>query len=1422
MKKIILILFLWLLFQTNIMFSHGFGGHSAHLQKLVELNLSQSNIELINHPKYSPYFLYGSMFPDIQYTSNYKDVLEILYSKIRNVKIYEVSEINVNQPAFDGLTYELPLSNIPDDDYVFGIDTHDDKYAMRFAEYLLNQANLPDPPGPDPGSDGSDSSDSRNMKLAFALGYYAHLCEDIAAHNFLVPKVAATLDLGDIELVKASSTFPEDPNSQTEGIVEGIIDHLYGNNTAVKNTVFWDVWVTYYQLEPSITQMDFTTGTPHTLYGPNWEFYMPENNYPETNPVLLFFHETLTDWYNNNPDTLATTGEDKYKKTNSPITIDGLVELAEVFRFVNRFYPSIAGHSDFGYERLDQVLSDWISSHLDLSAAATAYGLGASSGIFATVGGVFGLPLAASTFFASMLTMEFNVNFLAGIAYPGILDGFSDQMSADARSLVTLMLSDMTEADKVANANPSKINLEEYNKLKNNVLFTDPQSHLDPLWEEYLELGCIIYNEIGPGSTPNWYNDWSPWHSQSMSWGALSSLNKLLPSIYESNPNIAVYDAYFLLGGGKISGPVDYNVIVNNSTAKINLEIYNTKNIASQNIKLQVRRDHNSSSYSSDQIIANTTFPIDHNPQSYGSTNRLTKELTFNISAEDLNDNNGYYFELVNPTTNKAIFTSSFEQYAEQLSLTPNYSSLYSTYNRWPYSLGVVQNIATISLNVPQLTEESSTGGSFLINGIEGSSIQIPVNNYFNIEAIPPSDEYVFCRWSDGNMENPRNYRSEGTTTLTAEMKKLQSSNNSSAYSSSSQRKFVYNHGGSDCLASVYESMGKIWLEGSYDDGATWQILNNGSPLNGTTTASNPSIDNTQMDGHVVIVYQESNDIKVIIFNLDIYDQNPIKYTGSVHPVYAGNTIPVVKTQSNYANNTELYLIVWKEDYVNPFSSPGLYYRCLEKSGSGYTYNFINNRTKISNTNVNSTNPTLAAKNDQTFFHLAWEQLESSGMYVSEIKYYRIDRSSQNVLSFAGYYTPSAGGLCNENSSPTMAVSENGGMFLAWKGDDYNGQSSHAVYRYYYYFWYSTFYKYGEQVTNVSLNSAEVSYYHGLAFAEGNSNHYIASTISGIQSLNTSGNYIQLANGLGSVNNMQAMTFKNTSVPYTFTVSEKFGTGLSKTNSSQDIEGREGLVSYPTKDNAETEIYYFAISDIKVDGKPIKFVELHDTVMVKNIDDLNKYLTTESFELSSLSELTYNASFGLADGEKETKQITNGKKVKFHVELVGAEDKKVLGIYEQVDFKSGTNESKNKNTYKITPKLKKNNKVSLRLVVEDDDKGQYLISSILSKSSVLGKAGAVEIVNSGNLIVEEYQLTQNYPNPFNPQTTINYQLPKDGLVTLKVYDALGKEVAELVNGYKSSGSYNVTFDGSNLASGIYFYKITSGKFTSTKKLMLMK
>ena len=100
-----------------------------------------------------------------------------------------------------------------------------------------------------------------------------------------------------------------------------------------------------------------------------------------------------------------------------------------------------------------------------------------------------------------------------------------------------------------------------------------------------------------------------------------------------------------------------------------------------------------------------------------------------------------------------------------------------------------------------------------------------------------------------------------------------------------------------------------------------------------------------------------------------------------------------------------------------------------------------------------------------------------------------------------------------------------------------------------------------------------------------------------------------------------------------------------------------------------------------------------------------------------------------------------------------------------------------------------------------------------------------DIIGINNISTEipaKYSLSQNYPNPFNPSTNLEFGVSKLGFVSLKIYDLLGKEVVTLVNEKLNPGKYRVEFDGSSLTSGVYFYRITSGDFTETKRMLLVK
>jgi photosystem II stability/assembly factor-like uncharacterized protein len=120
--------------------------------------------------------------------------------------------------------------------------------------------------------------------------------------------------------------------------------------------------------------------------------------------------------------------------------------------------------------------------------------------------------------------------------------------------------------------------------------------------------------------------------------------------------------------------------------------------------------------------------------------------------------------------------------------------------------------------------------------------------------------------------------------------------------------------------------------------------------------------------------------------------------------------------------------------------------------------------------------------------------------------------------------------------------------------------------------------------------------------------------------------------------------------------------------------------------------------------------------------------------------------------------------------------------------------------------------------------GNYLLAG--TENSGIWRRPLSEMITSVNYSNPKFptvfELKQNYPNPFNPSTTINYSIAKSGNVKLTVYNAIGSRVTTIVDEFKPAGNYSIKFNGSTLASGIYFYRLESGNFNSTKKLILLK
>jgi hypothetical protein len=146
-------------------------------------------------------------------------------------------------------------------------------------------------------------------------------------------------------------------------------------------------------------------------------------------------------------------------------------------------------------------------------------------------------------------------------------------------------------------------------------------------------------------------------------------------------------------------------------------------------------------------------------------------------------------------------------------------------------------------------------------------------------------------------------------------------------------------------------------------------------------------------------------------------------------------------------------------------------------------------------------------------------------------------------------------------------------------------------------------------------------------------------------------------------------------------------------------------------------------------------------------------------------------------------------------------------VWNKIGFVNGKGKSNEPVSYSYEDKNLESGKYKYRLK-QIDNNGNYEYFEL---------SGVVDVG-----VPAKFDLSQNYPNPFNPVTNINFDIPQSGLVSLKIYDILGREVSTLINEIKDAGYYTITFDASKLSSGVYFYRLTSGGFSSVKRLVVLK
>jgi hypothetical protein len=502
---------------------------------------------------------------------------------------------------------------------------------------------------------------------------------------------------------------------------------------------------------------------------------------------------------------------------------------------------------------------------------------------------------------------------------------------------------------------------------------------------------------------------------------------------------------------------------------------------------------------------------------------------------------------------------------------------------------------------------------------------------------------------------------------------------------------------------------------------------------------------------------------------------------------------------------------------------------------TGQNQDFIYNATQIKNISLSSAKPDQPQAQFELYpCWIAYEEEENSQVSKIYAGMFDLDVNNNYHLVTSGINEISAGSGFSRNYKPSILAILNGTARLCWIGyrsEDEEEQGafekttnkisadpsgeSRTVFKStdYYRFW-----NFDNEVQSVSVNISNTAY--AVAWSRGtNGTVRFTDSAPGRQlqymtTLNAQGKDIQMCNGT-LITDMEVMAFKSDAQPFYFN-SDNLSVYAPKINIANIGNGREGVVY---KDNAQ---FYFAIGDIKVDGKPVKFVEMDDTVSFYSNKRLNEFLLSEPFNLSDNSDFTYSVQYGITDSAAAVNVLGKNDFIKFKVELVDEKHENSLGIFDDIKY-SKTNVDQHENvTYQVSTKGIGNKTVRLRLVTETNFDSKFSLTDRYAEGNALLKSSFKQVSFEGSLEVKDYALEQNYPNPFNPTTTINYQIKEDGLVTLKIYDILGAELKTLVNEEKTKGRYTHSFDGSDLATGVYIYQLKVNDFVSSKKLMLLK
>lgn len=631
---------------------------------------------------------------------------------------------------------------------------------------------------------------------------------------------------------------------------------------------------------------------------------------------------------------------------------------------------------------------------------------------------------------------------------------------------------------------------------------------------------------------------------------------------------------------------------------------------------------------------------------------------------------------------------------------------------------------------------------------------------------------------------------------------------------------------------ATYTSMDKVWIERS-TDGVNWSLANGGQPLSVNKSKSSSL---AYSGNDIFIIYQEEDTYgyKIVLkrYNLalggiaeteTLYTTSDSDFEFNADPTFAVSGIS--------------YMGLWKvEDLGQWFTTPGYYYKWGKKIYGSFPITWYSGGMQLlPNTTANSSFASVVGHSWSSgdVFHVVWQENNTAIKYESSTV-----GEITDPLTWDWYSEVSAGCGLTRNMRPEMVVmNADLNPRVVWVGEkdeiliddptkSGSEKNSYVTYKYLVLrgltgtttkVWNPSSFKFGSDVTEAAVQRSITDGYV-ISWSENYTKKFIINSDWTIRSFGLTGNGLEVTHA-PTQSEVRAITVSPsalTGLPHEIITSATVGSIIPKENNNSNSTGCEGIIS------KEGMQIYYTMADINVDGMLVDFVKSDELSAETKLKLSNSLLESESVSINDNSEVQISVMYDVINSELISNNFADDEYVKFKLELVDANTEKVIGVYDNVTYNKNNYSGNAAVSYKINTEGIGSRQVKFRLSVDENIDADYSVSHLLAEGKVLPGLRSEKISFEGDLQVIDFALEQNYPNPFNPETVINYQLPADGIVDLKVYDILGREVMTLVNEFQQTGKYSVKLNASSFSSGVYIYTIRVNDYSATKKMMLLK